>query len=99
MLETSRDVFYLVLSLAIAAVAFFFCWIAYYFAMTIKQVFSAVREMRQRLSKLDDLIKSLKEKIEHSTSYLLLIGEGIKKLVDVLRDKSASGRKKNPEKQ
>ena len=46
-------------------------------------------------------IKSLKDKIEHSTSYLMLIGEGVKKLVEVARDyagKTKPKRKKTTKK-
>jgi hypothetical protein len=37
---------------------------------------------------LDELLKTLKEKIEHTTSYLLLISEGVKKLVEVIRERT-----------
>ncbi len=38
------------------------------------------------MKKVDDTIDALKEKIEHSASYLSLIGEGIKKMVEVIRE-------------
>ena len=62
------------------------------------QVFGVIKEMRTRLHKIDELIKTLKNKIEHTTSYLLLISEGVKKLVEVIKDhtdkKSGSGKSK-----
>ena len=54
--------------------------------MMMRQFFQIVKEMRGRLKKVDDTIDALKEKIEHSASYLSLIGEGIKKMVEVIRE-------------
>ena len=50
--------------------------------------------MRDRLHKVDDVLKTLKDKIEHSTSYLLLIGEGVKKLVEVIKERTDKSDKK-----
>ena len=47
------------------------------------------------INTIDDIIKTLKEKIEHSTSYLLLISEGVKKLVEVVKEKSEKWEEKN----
>jgi hypothetical protein len=44
---------------------------------------------------LDELVNSLKEKIEHSTSYLLLIGEGVKKLVEVIKEHMGRNKEDN----
>jgi len=52
------------------------------------------REMHERINKVDDLIVAFKDKIEHSTSYLLLIGEGVKKLVEMARSYSKKNSKK-----
>lgn len=49
-----------------------------------------VKEMRERINKIDEAVKAFKEKVEHSTSYLMLIGEGVKKLVEVIQEKSES---------
>jgi CHASE3 domain sensor protein len=87
MLENSKDLLYIAIAAAVLLLAGFSSWAIYYFARILQQFFKIVREMRDRLHKLDDLIKTLKEKIEHSTSYLLLIGEGVKKLVEVIEER------------
>lgn len=74
----------------------FIAWFIYYLAMTVRQVFLSAKEMRERVHRVDELIDSAKEKIEHSTSYLMLIGEGVKKLVEVVREYSGKDQvKKN----
>lgn len=83
MFENSKDFLNIAIAVAVLGVAGFSCWAIYYFARILQQAFKIVKEMRDRISKIDELIKTLKEKIEHSTSYLLLIGEGVKKLVEI----------------
>ena len=83
MIENSKDILNLAIALAVVGLAGFGAWALYYAARILQQVFKITKEMRDRISKVDELIKTLKEKIEHSTSYLLLIGEGVKKLVEI----------------
>ncbi len=102
MFETSQDLLNIFKAVAILGVAIFACWAIYYFTMILRQGFKIIKEMRQRIHKIDEVIKTFKEKIEHSTSYLLLIGEGVKKLVEVIKErtdgKSESKSKKNKKK-
>jgi hypothetical protein len=88
MFETSKDVLYLALALSAAGLAAFSCWAIFYFAMILKQLFEGVKEMRDRLRKVDKVINLAHDKLEHAASYLLLISEGIKKMVEVLKTRS-----------
>jgi len=56
--------------------------------MIMRQAYKIVKETREKINKVDEVLKALKEKIEHSASYLVLISEGVKKLVEVIREKS-----------
>ena len=64
-------------------VGVFFAVFIYYLSMMMRQVFLATKEMRERVKKLDELAQAFKNKIESSASYLLLIGEGVKKLAEL----------------
>jgi CHASE3 domain sensor protein len=83
MFETSKDFLNIAIGSAVFLLAVFASWAIYYLARILQQGFRIIKEMRDRLHKFDELIKAVKEKIEHSTSYLLLIGEGVKKLVEI----------------
>jgi hypothetical protein len=95
MFETSKDFLNLSIGISIFGLAAFLCWTIYYFARIMQQFFKVVKEMRDRLGKLDELVKMVKEKIEHSTSYLLLIGEGVKKLVEVIKEHTGKNKEGN----
>ncbi|OGF27833.1 hypothetical protein A2331_07045 [Candidatus Falkowbacteria bacterium RIFOXYB2_FULL_34_18] len=86
MFETSRDILNIVIAISVAGVAFFVCWLLFYFVMTTKQTFTIIREMRDRFRKVDEFASSFKQKLDHSSAYLLLIGEGVKKLVEIAKD-------------
>jgi hypothetical protein len=88
LLNTSKDLLNIAIAASVVGFTVFLCWTIYYFAMILRQAFFGIKEMRGRLHKIDELLKTFKEKIESSVSYLLLIGEGVKKLVEVIKDRS-----------
>jgi len=94
MLETSKDLLNIVIAISIFGLTIFICWAIFYFSQILRQAFKVAKEMRERLHKVDEVIQSLKEKIEHSASYLLLIGEGVKKLVEVVKEHTGKEEKK-----
>lgn len=96
-LESSKDLLYVVIAFCVLWLTIFIAWVIYYLAMIMRQVYQVIKEMRERINKVDEIIKALKEKIEHSASYLVLISEGVKKLVEVVKDKT-SGKKKTVDK-
>lgn len=84
MFETSSDILNIVKAISIFSLAVFASWAIYYFVKILKEVFKIIKETRERLEKIDELIKSIKEKVEHSTSYLLLMSEGVKKILEIV---------------
>ena len=98
MIETSKDILNIVIAVSVASLTFFVCWAIYYFAMILRQGFKIFKEMRGRLHKVDEALNAFKEKIEHSSSYLLLIGEGVKKLVEVIKDRTEKPPRKKAKK-
>jgi hypothetical protein len=88
MLETSKDVLNIVIAVSVFGVSFFVCWALYYFVMILRQMFKGVQEVKNIINRVDETIKAFKEKIESSASYLFLIGEGVKKMVDLMKYKS-----------
>jgi len=96
-INESKDLLYIVISLCVLLFTVFSCWAIYYLARILQQMFSVIKETRDRLRKFDELIKTVKEKVEHSASYLPLIMEGVKKLVELM--KSRAEKKKRSKKE
>ena len=94
MFENSKDILNIAIAAAIVGLAGFAAWAMYYLARILQQVFAVIKDMRSRLHKIDELIKTIKDKLEHTTSYLLLISEGVKKLVDVIKERTDDRKQK-----
>ncbi|MDD5071825.1 MAG: hypothetical protein PHQ42_03765 [Patescibacteria group bacterium] len=96
LIQDSKDLLFVVLAFCILWLSIFLAWFIYYLAMIMRQAYKSVKETREKINKVDEILKSLKDKIEHSASYLALIGEGVKKLVEVVKERSEApkGKKK-----
>ncbi len=94
MIETSKDLLNIIIAISVFGFTVLTCLAIFYLSMVLRQSFKIVQEMRDRLHKVDEVVKTLKEKIEHSTSYLMLIGEGVKKLVEVIKEHAEKDKKK-----
>jgi len=87
-INESKDLLYIVISVSVLVFTIFSCWAIYYLARILQQMFKVIKETRDRLNKFDELVKMIKEKIEHSVSYLPLIVEGVKKLVELMKNRA-----------
>jgi hypothetical protein len=87
MFETSKDILNIVIAGSVGLLAIFTCWAIYYLARILEQGFKILKEMRERIGKIDELVRLIRKKVEHSTSHIVLISEGIKKLVEVIRER------------
>ncbi|OIO06436.1 hypothetical protein CO115_03360 [Candidatus Falkowbacteria bacterium CG_4_9_14_3_um_filter_36_9] len=93
--DNSQDILNIAKTIGVILLSLFFAWLIYYLAMIMRQIFMVIKEMRERIKKVDEILTAFKSKIEHSASSLYIIGEGIKKLVDVIKNYSS---KKNDKK-
>lgn len=87
-INDSRDLLNIIIALSVLLFTIFSCWAIYYLARILQQFFKVIKETRDRLNKFDELAKMIKEKIERSSSYLPLIGEGVKKLVEIMKNRA-----------
>lgn len=94
MFNTSQDILNIAKTAAVIGLSTITFILLYYLVRIVRDLFKIVNETRERLNKIDGVIQSVKEKVEHSTSYLLLISEGIKKVVEIAKDYSGTSKKK-----
>ena len=94
MIQSSKDILFLVIAFCILWLTIFTAWIFYYAAMILKQIFHIIKEAENKIEIIDELINMMREKIEHSVSYLVLITEGIEKLIKIFKGPRTSIRRK-----
>ena len=63
MLETSKDLFYIVLAFCILWLTVFLCWALYYFIRMLKQMSEVMRDIKDRIERVSNVMNFLKSKI------------------------------------
>lgn len=86
MLETSKDILYIVIAFCVLWVTIFLCWMFYYVARLLRNANQIIEEFRLRLQALTDAINNIRHKVEvmHNLFTMATSGVGglIKKAVE-----------------
>ena len=98
MLETSNDIFWITLSGSIALLTLFSCWGIFYIIQIIRRSSKMFKGVEQMIENINEVIKTTKEKIEHSAAYLSVLGEGFKKVMEILKEQGITRDKKRGKK-
>jgi len=87
MFETSRDILNWVLAASAGVLAFFICWSLYYFIAAAQRIFRLIKHVEQGVEKAETLIDLIKEKVSGSASYLMILGELLKRGMDFAKER------------
>ena len=86
-IETSKDILYIVLAFCVLWLTIFMSWLLYYFIGMARSMYRIVKGASDTIKKADDLIKTIKEKVEHSASYFVIAAEALKEVVKYVIEK------------
>jgi len=81
MLESSKDILYLVISFCVLWVTVFLCWMFYYVTKILRNTSRIVEEFRLRLQSLTEAIHYIRGKVEHISGLLTMASGGVAGLV------------------
>lgn len=87
MIETSKDLLYVVLAFSVLWLTIFFSWMLYYVIMMLRQANQLINSFREKVEKVGQTIEKIKEKFEHASSYLGLICKAVEKMVDFVAER------------
>lgn len=93
MINTSTDILWVTIAVCIALFTIFSCWGIFYLVMIIRAASKSVKRVEQVIESIHEVIKTTKEKIEHSAAYFSVIGEGMKKVMEIAKDSGVMGEK------
>lgn len=82
------DILYIVLALCALWFTLFLCFVLYQAAMLMKRVHALVDEMKNRVVSLEDSIITMRRKFDGNIAMVAGIADGIKKIIEALRDKN-----------
>lgn len=93
MIETSKDLLYVVLAFSVLWLTIFLSWMLYYVIMMLRQVNKVVTGFREKMEKISQTVDKIKEKFENTSAYLGLIGKAVEKMVEFIGERKKKFRK------
>lgn len=87
MLETSRDLLFIVISFCVLVFTGFLVWVLYYLAMILKQTNEVVADVRRKLEAIDEILYAIKEKITLSAATISAVARGVTEILNYFKGK------------
>lgn len=89
MIETSKDILYLVIAFCVLWITVFLCWMFYYVTRILKNANEIAEEFRSRLQILTEAMNYVRGKVENIHSLLNMTGSGMAGMVKNMVNKKA----------
>ncbi len=93
MIQTSKDLLFIVIAIAITWLTIFLSIILYYFFTIVRQGSKIAKGWQERFAKIDDLINLAKEKIVSSAFSFVALVEAIKQIKNFIKSKKEARNK------
>ncbi len=95
MLETSKDLLFIVIAFCILWFTVFVCWGLYYLIMMLKNFSKMTASIREKMEIVDKILKLVHEKLEKGSNHMAVLADSAIKLVGFFMEKQgkASSRK------
>ncbi len=90
MIESSKDILYLVIAFCVLWVTVFLCWMFYYVTRILKNANQIAEEFRSRLQMLTEAINYLRDKVENIHGLLSMASGGVAGMVKSVVSKKAT---------
>lgn len=87
MFATSHDILNWVLAASSGVLVFFLCWALYYFIVSAQRIYRLIKQVETGVTKAENLMDLIKEKISSSASYLAIFGELLKRGMEFAKDR------------
>jgi len=94
LIETSQDIFWLVLSSSIGLLTIFTVWGIFYVIMIIRRGSRTFKGVEQIIENINQITKTAREKLEHGAAYVSVFADAVKKVTEVVKEQGKSAVKK-----
>lgn len=91
MLESAKDLFFIILALGILWFTVFVCWALYYIIAMLRDFSKMTLSVREKLETVDKILKLVKEKLEKGSNHMAMITDSVIKLAGFFMEKQKSG--------
>lgn len=98
MIADSKDILYLVLAFCVLWFTIFVCWLLYYFIAIMRDTRGMVKDVRDKIKKIDEAVRVVREKVEKSLSVFSVLADGFKYALKFLGEGGYFRHKASPKK-
>lgn len=86
-LDSTREILFIVLTVAIGGVAVLLCWALFELATLLRKANHVVQEAEQKIIRIEHGVMALKERVESSVNYLGILAEGGKAVMSIVKSR------------
>ncbi len=94
MIETSKDILYIVISVSIVFLTFFTVWGMYYIVMMLRETKEMITDVRSRIELVEKVLIAFKERLEHTSSHMKLLVETAINVAEYFKDRKTEKKTK-----
>jgi len=99
MLETSKDVLYLVIAFCVLWFTIFLCWTIYYFGMILKRINDVTEALMSTVISVREFFDKTKEKVNNLGNTIAAVTSMGEKAMDYFNNRKAQTAKKSRKKE
>lgn len=97
MIESTKDIFWLIASISLGLATIFFCWGVYYLIMILRNFHRLVHSIRAKIDLIDRILQLIRDKLEKTSSHLSLIADSLIKVVGFFIERQKEKREEREE--
>jgi hypothetical protein len=98
MLETSKDLLFVVIAFCILWLTVFICWSLYYVVMMLRNASKITTSIREKMEIVDKILKLVHQKLETGSNHMAVLADSAIKLVGFIMEKQGKGSSKRKKK-
>jgi hypothetical protein len=87
MIESSKDILYIVISIAILLLTIFTVWGMYYLIMILREAKKMITDMRKKIELVEKVLIAAKERLESTSSHMKLLVETALNVAEYVKDR------------
>ncbi|MCD4693904.1 hypothetical protein K8R62_00940 [bacterium] len=84
LIQNSGDLLNVIIAISVLLLTFFICWVLFYVAMSLYNVFKITKEAREGLKKAHEVLDFLKKRLKSTLSYVYLLEEIGQKMIELI---------------
>ena len=97
MIDTTKDIFWLIAAISLGVFTFFICWTMYYLIMMLRDMHKVIGSIKQKIDLVDKVLQMIKEKLEKTSSHFTLMADTIMKVAGFFLERQPQRKKKKTE--